>query len=266
MNVASCALVAILATSVALAAPRDPLEQRVNAFNAWLLPQLDGATNALTVFVTAGMRIGAKATRDIANGEVYNALPSRLVISRATAMASPLRWIFDKFELPDGGQGRRRRLDFEVLLVFILNERRRGAHSPWAPYLDLLPESYAHRPVQFEAQAVKDLQVSMMRDIIPTMRSADRATFDGLVARLAAIDGANRDIGGPITWDEFQWASGVLNSRMIWWSNEGHLVPLLDAINCKSVGASRPHTTEAAPNGGCQTRAARSFRAGRRGF
>lgn len=25
---------------------------------------------------------------------------------------------------------------------------------------------------------------------------------------------------------------GVLNSRRIWWANEGHLVPLLDFVNC----------------------------------
>lgn len=250
-----------------LASPSDSLEQRVAAFNAWLLPQLDSATNALRVFVTPAMRIGAEATRDIASGDVYNALPNRVIMSRDTAMATPLRWIFDKLEAPSSGKGERRRLDFEVLLIFLINERRRGANSPWAPYLDLLPETYAHRPVQFDAKVVDDLQASMMRSIIPSMRASDRAVFDRLATRLAGIDGANRDIGGPIDWNEFQWASGVLNSRLIWWNNEGHLVPLLDAINCKSVGASRPHRTEPAPGGdGCQTRATRSFRAGEEVF
>ena len=63
-------------------------------------------------------------------------------------------------------------------------------------------------------------------------------------------------------WDEYRWASGVLNSRRIWWSGRGHLVPLLDFVNCRSDGLTRVHRTVADESGAAVTRAAKAFVAG----
>jgi hypothetical protein len=242
---------------VVLAAARPDLEQRVAAFNEWLLPKLPPKTNALRVFVHPELRIGAQATRDIGPEEVYNDTP--FIISRSTALASSLRPLLDELE-----RNTRRRMDFEVLLLFLVQERRLGAESAWAPYLDLLPESYAHVPVNFDDATLRELQVSAVLPAIRSLIASERHTFSELTARLGQLSAASAALlGAPLSQAEYTWAAGVLNSRRIWFNNEGHLIPLLDAVNCRSVGASRPHRTEPARSGdGCTTRSARAFKAG----
>ena len=52
---------------------------------------------------------------------------------------------------------------------------------------------------------------------------------------LESIEGAVDALGGTIDYEhDYVWGQGVLNSRRIWWNNSGHLVPLLDAVNCAS--------------------------------
>ena len=47
--------------------------------------------------------------------------------------------------------------------------------------------------------------------------------------------------------ENWRWAQGILNSRMIWWDNGPHLVPMLDMINCRQGPAGferRVHSTQ----------------------
>ena len=44
--------------------------------------------------------------------------------------------------------------------------------------------------------------------------------------------------------ENYRWAHGILDSRRIWWNGEGHLVPMLDLVNCaEGPDPSRVHST-----------------------
>jgi hypothetical protein len=83
-------------------------------------------------------------------------------------------------------------------------------------------------------------------------------TRDRRVVRLGQVDA---DEQMP-SWQEYLWATGVMNSRRIWWNGQGHLVPLLDFVNCRTAGMSRAHTTQADVDGAAITHAAARFERG----
>jgi hypothetical protein len=46
------------------------------------------------------------------------------------------------------------------------------------------------------------------------------------------------------TWENYQWAAAILDSRSIWWDGKRHLVPMLDFINCaEGPEPSKVHST-----------------------
>ena len=140
--------VAALAASV-FSSPSSTLDDRVRRFNEWYLPKIPAHGNAMEVFVTDDRRLGARATRDIAVNDPYSTAPAALVIGRNDLRTSPLRWLFEK--MPD---------EFTAMLLFVVHERRLGADSQWAPYLDILPRSYKHHPFTFDDNEIAELQAS----------------------------------------------------------------------------------------------------------
>ena len=101
-----------------------------------------------------------------------------------------------------------------MLLLFIIHERRLGDASPWVHYLALLPQSYAHHPLTFDASELEELQASPQRRIALMEQQRARHRFAQLTEKLTAVAGAIDSLGGPIDFEkEFVWAQGVLNSR-----------------------------------------------------
>ena len=70
------------------------------------------------------------------------------------------------------------------------------------------------------------------------------------------------------SYEHYQWAFSIVDSRSIWWSGKRHLVPLLDMINCaEGPDASRVHETNLDESGrNAVTSAKWSFGAGEEVF
>ena len=64
------------------------LQAIVHRFNAWLTESQPSVHAIKAQWVGGGMRVGVVATRDVATGEVYLAVPEPIIMSRASARRS----------------------------------------------------------------------------------------------------------------------------------------------------------------------------------
>ena len=94
----------------------------------------------------------------------------------------------------------------------------------------------------FSDELLTELQSSLLRQRAVQEREKEQQRFMRYQKLLRDVS-ASIEFGDMPTFDEFVWANGVLNSRRIWWNNRGHLVPLLDAINCRSPSNQPVHRT-----------------------
>lgn len=71
-----------------------------------------------------------------------------------------------------------------------------------------------------------------------------------------------------LSFENYRWATAILDSRSIWWNGRRHLVPLLDTINCKQgPSGAKVHSTKLDSRGKfAETRAAWAFKAGEQVF
>ena len=143
------------------------------------------------------------------------------------------------------------------------------------PYLALLPTEADQQmvPTQWDQEAAEArLAPSHLVPMLQEYRQRMRRTFDSIrtVAPITAffdrIDaeygvhkkyasnveedtaedtGTAAGNGITLSWDNYQWAQAILDSRSIWWDGSRHLVPMLDFVNCvEGPDASRVHSTD----------------------
>lgn len=71
------------------ATPDAELQAIVRTFNAWVADSRPSVHSIKAQWVGSGMRVGVVATRDVAAGDVYLAVPDSIIMSRASARRSP---------------------------------------------------------------------------------------------------------------------------------------------------------------------------------
>eukprot|EP00760_Papus_ankaliazontas_P012236 PhM_4_TR15228/c0_g1_i1/m.48140/K19199/SETD3; histone-lysine N-methyltransferase SETD3 len=235
-------------------------QDRIDAFNTWFEQHYtkDRPRETLKVRVApagdADMRMGVFATRRIAPEEVYLRIPLDLIISVSTAHASPAVGPVLRQHFAQQPQ--------VALAVYLLHERFvSGASSFWAPYISLLPTSH-DTPLFFDDADLALLDGTNFRRKVLDDRWRYRSeyrtvqsTFDSRAAHVFPAD--------VLTLDNYMWAVGILNTRMIWWDGEPHLVPMLDMINCRegTGNPNRVHQT-VREHSSAITRAAWGFKRG----
>ncbi|UYV81011.1 SETD4, partial [Cordylochernes scorpioides] len=121
----------------------------------------------------------------------------------------------------------------EVLVLFLLLERKKGAESPWYPYLATLPADYSCYLRWKPGTWVP----SNMEESLDAQRKLDLAMF----AKLTSL--AETKLGLDWNWDQFTWALATVNTRCVYLScgqtdcsgncGLGHLAlaPVLDLLN-----------------------------------
>lgn len=152
-------------------------------------------------------------------------LPRKIIFNIDAAMSSPLAKIFEELETdPD-----------TILLLFTIHERY-NAGSPWAPYLDLLPEAIPSG-LFFEGMDLKALDGSpLMMDILTikeNLLNSYNALFPDLSERYPDTFPSDR-----FTYDNFVWARAMFDSRgFLIGAQSSHLIPFSD--RCQTLAASR---------------------------
>ena len=135
--------------------------------------------------------------------------------------------------------------DFHELLFFLLHERLvRHKHSRYWPYLRLLPvPGETSPPTGWSLQDIRNkLQPSLVTGLAEAHKNRTEGTYNHIV-KVKEIDFFFPS--GVLTFENYQWASEILDSRSIWWEGKRHLVPMLDFINCKEgPTGSTVHSTQ----------------------
>lgn len=235
------------------------LEDKLAVFMEWFDAAKPGVNKVKPAFIP-GFRIGTKATSVISAGEVYLSVPVKLIMDAGKAfeggsgVSSLLNQLSSKYGNRD---------NFHELLFFLMYEYFSGdVDSFYWPYLSLLP-----RPDDLDipllwnsdGEVFDKLRPSVVKSSVDTYRKTVRNTFDkvskiGIIRNFFGLDAPSDDgvIGGAsiLTFENYRWATAILDSRSIWWNGERHLVPLLDLVNCAEGPPShRVHSTSLSDNG-----------------
>eukprot|EP00759_Apiculatamorpha_spiralis_P053224 PhF_6_TR6130/c0_g1_i1/m.9085/K19199/SETD3; histone-lysine N-methyltransferase SETD3 len=216
--------------------------ERIERFNTWFKEHYEARTaNKLKVKVgpakDGSMRMGVYATEKIRPEDSYLKIPMKLVIMvNGIYHDEPMGTILRRNYKGDHQM---------VLLLYLMYERFANGQSFWNPYLDLLPTDH-DIPMYFSDQDMALLKGTDIPDKAKHDLNDARTKYNA-AKKLFQDNYPDVFPMEYFTWDNYKWALGILNTRMIWWDFEPHLVPMLDMINCKEGPApgvvARPHRT-----------------------
>jgi hypothetical protein len=253
------------------------IEEKLAIFGEWF----DAAgpqVNKLRAALIPGFRVGTQAREGIAAGEVYLTVPARLIMDADKAVAEG-SGVGSLLRQMSGKHGNRD--NFHEVLFFLLFEYFSGGpDSYYWPYLALLP-----RPAEMDipllwagdGDVARRLGPSAIRSSVETYRSSVRNSFDkmskiGFIRKFFGLDAPDDYgvVGGAsiLTFENYRWATAVLDSRSIWWGGLRHLVPLLDLVNCaQGPPTHQVHSTSLSESGQhAVTKAGWGFEAGEQVF
>jgi len=130
---------------------------------------------------------------------------------------------------------------YDILATFLMYERHRGVHSPWHPYIDMLPESYS-TPPYWSDEALLSLPTDISQDArllvnkITKNFNRLRDLFDHIVATMGET------VVCAFTFASFKWAWTTVCTRCVYMRPSDYidgssgdnciaLAPLLDLLN-----------------------------------
>lgn len=135
---------------------------------------------------------------------------------------------------------------FHELLFHLVYERFvRERDSKYWPYLNVIPnkEELNAPGITWSEDELAELEGS---DILPFLRDYSRRVdrkFDGVKKHVLA-QFPEVFVDEHYSRANYRWAHAILDSRRIWWGGEGHLVPMLDLVNCaQGPDPARVHST-----------------------
>lgn len=238
---------------------------------SWALSRVEAA-------VIPGFRIGTVASSDIQAEEIYLGVPTTIVMDADKAAADFDSDVSESEVSLTGdmtSSGRHHgvgelirklaakysnRDSFHELLFFLLSEKFiKRERSKYHPYLRLLPTlEQLDIPLLWDADTVQK-RLFPSDSIIRTIgeyQQKVRKTFDFVsniseVREFFTMNDASTHIQGDsegeassqantiLTYENYLWATAILDSRSIWWEGQRHLVPMLDFVNCQE-GPSNP--------------------------
>ena len=224
------------------AVPEDgPLEDKVAAFNAWFA-SFSPRTNKLVAATVPGMRVGTLTTEKVSTDEIYLEVPLASIMNkdsgwRDNVLGPVYRKLAERHPRGDA---------FHELLFHLIYERFvRGRESKYWPYLNVIPskEELNAPGITWTKEELDELEGS---DILPNLRDYSRRVdrkFKG-VKKHVLSQFPDVFVDEHYSLENYRWAHAILDSRRIWWGGEGHLVPMLDLVNCaEGPDPSRVHST-----------------------
>lgn len=235
------------------------LESIVVNLNNWV--NAAAQDNKIKAMHVPGMRLGAVATTHLDKEDVYLSVPPKLIMDVETASKCDVLGpvfveLMEKFKQGD---------DYHQMLFHLMYEKFvRKETSQWAPYLDSLPSAaQTHFPIFWSSEELSELQNSASRESIAQYQIGARRKYDGLSMNIFPMFPAVFTFP-EFSFENYRWATAIMDSRSIWWGSGRHLVPLLDLVNCDEEGPdpSRVHATTLDNNGDAATRADREYHIG----
>ncbi|OEL16303.1 [Fructose-bisphosphate aldolase]-lysine N-methyltransferase, chloroplastic [Dichanthelium oligosanthes] len=203
------------ARAVSAAASTAALED----FRRWLSSHGAGEGKALPAAVPEGL--GLVAARDLPRGEVVAEVPKKLWMDFDAVAAS------DIGRACGGGGGLR---PWVAVALLLLREVARGADSPWAPYLAILPRQ-TDSTIFWSEEELLEIQGTQLLSTTIGVKDYVQSEFESVEAE---IINANKDLfPGTITFDDFLWAFGILRSRVFpeLRGDKLALIPFADLVN-----------------------------------
>ena len=233
------------------------MEENIDVFLKWF-DSAGPAVRKIKPALIPGFRIGTIAASNIGAGEVYLTVPTKLIMDSEKAIAEGSGVSSLLLQL-SGKYGNRD--NFHELLLFLIYEYfSGGVDSFYWPYLSMLP-----RPEDMDIPLLwasdeevgTKLEPSLIKKSVDIYRTTVRNSFNkiskiGIIRKFFGLDAPSDDgvIGGAsvFTFENYRWATAILDSRSIWWNGERHLVPLLDLVNC-AEGPPSHHVHSTTLNG-----------------
>ncbi|CAN6195905.1 unnamed protein product [Urochloa humidicola] len=186
-------------------------------FRRWLSSQGAGEGKAFPASVPEGL--GLVAARDLPRGEVVAEVPKKLWMDADAVAASDIGRAC--------GGGLR---PWVAVALLLLREVSRGADSPWAPYLAILPRQ-TDSTIFWSEEELLEIQGTQLLSTTVGVKEYVQSEFESVEAE---IINANKDFfPGTITFDDFLWAFGVLRSRVFpeLRGDKLALIPFADLVN-----------------------------------
>jgi len=164
----------------------------------------------------------------INHGEQIMYIPHDCILTSDVAKVSPIGQAILKSRIE-------LRSKHSLLAAYLLSEKAKGVKSRWAPYIEILPSSFDSVPIFFDADLVKLLRGSIVRQKIHDRTESLRIEFENLWQNVPEFR--------RFSHSEFVWARLVVITRIfgliIGKVKTDGLVPLADMLNHK-----RPRETK----------------------
>ncbi|KAG2634976.1 fructose-bisphosphate aldolase-lysine N-methyltransferase, chloroplastic-like isoform X2 [Panicum virgatum] len=203
------------ARAVSAAASTAALED----FRRWLSSH--GAVEGKASPAAVPEGLGLVAARDLPRGEVVAEVPKKLWMDADAVAASDIGRAC-------GGDGGLR--PWVAVALLLLREVARGADSPWAPYLAVLPRQ-TDSTIFWSEEELLEIQGTQLLSTTMGVKDYVQSEFESVEAE---IINANKDLfPGTITFDDFLWAFGILRSRVFpeLRGDKLALIPFADLVN-----------------------------------
>lgn len=223
------------------------LLEKMTTFNAWF-SSFNPSPSKIAAQWIPNYRIGTVSTDEIALDEKYLGVPQQIImdsdkaIMKNSSVFSLIEGLFSRYKSRD---------DFHELMFFLIQEYFViKEKSFYWPYLSLLPtKNDLDIPLFWSPEEVDQrLAPSQLKSVIINYQEKTRLMYEAILKIDLIASFFTKD---TLSYDNYLWATAILDSRSIWWNGKRHLVPMLDFVNCKedSVNPTRIHSTNLSPDG-----------------
>jgi hypothetical protein len=241
--------------------PEVDLEVAVQEFHAWFDANYKIKRQVKLTVAGDGMRLGVVATQDIPAESLYLSIPMNIIIYDDTIFRTPLVGPAIQRVLKRVSSLQRFQPQQLALNLFLTHERFVAQRkSFFHPYIQLIPSEH-DVPEFYSNDDLALLKGTLIPSKVQSQRRRHREDYNALVAALRSEQSVF-----PLhtfSYENYAWAQGILNTRMIWWDGVPHLVPLLDMINCRQgPNPYRVHSTKRGMSNRADTLAPWAFHAG----
>ncbi len=131
----------------------------------------------------------------------------------------------------------------QVMSIFLACEKQRGSLSPWAAYINVLPESYTNAAYWTEHE-VHLLPCHLQPKAQDQIKDVERSYME-LNELICQIEHTWPALRGAVTFDMYRWAWSTINTRSVYIKQQRSqflseeldhyaLAPFLDLLNHSS--------------------------------
>ncbi|XP_040383465.1 fructose-bisphosphate aldolase-lysine N-methyltransferase, chloroplastic [Oryza brachyantha] len=211
-----------------------PSDAALQEFRRWVSSQGADAGGAASPAAVPEGGLGLVAARDLPRGEAVAEVPKKLWMDADAVAASDLGRAV-------GGGGELR--PWVAVALLLLRELARGADSPWAPYLAILPRQ-TDSTIFWSEEELLEIQGTQLLNTTMGVKEYVQSEFDSVEAEIISV---NKELfPDTVTFDDFLWAFGILRSRVFAGlrGDKLALIPLADLVNHSDDIASNESSWE----------------------